>query len=87
MDDVRDAIFSMGENKLHGPDGFHVLFFQKNWDIVGTNVVKVCLEILNGGQSIEALNDTNAVLFQRRKEHAKCQIITRSVTVISHIGL
>ena len=44
-------------------------------------MVTVCLEILNGGQSIEALNDTNVVLFQRRKEHAKCQIITRSVTI------
>ena len=34
-EDVKTALFGMGSTKSPGPDGFHALFFQRNWDIMG----------------------------------------------------
>ncbi|KAL5836959.1 hypothetical protein ACOSQ3_014128 [Xanthoceras sorbifolium] len=36
--EVRAAVFDMGSNKAPGPDGFHALFFQKFWNVVGEDV-------------------------------------------------
>ncbi|KAK3183137.1 hypothetical protein Dsin_030423 [Dipteronia sinensis] len=47
-EDVRSAVFSLKPTKAHGPDGFHALFFQKFWKIVGVDVSRVCLKVLNG---------------------------------------
>lgn len=40
------------------PDGFHALFYQKYWDIVGRKMLKVVLGILNGNMSVRELNET-----------------------------
>ena len=48
-DDVRNALFDMHPTKAPGPDGFHALFFQKHWSIVGTEVSQAVLAILNDG--------------------------------------
>ncbi|GJU90335.1 hypothetical protein Tco_1302758 [Tanacetum coccineum] len=34
-EEVKSAIFSMGDDKAPGPDGFIVAFFKKVWDVVG----------------------------------------------------
>ncbi|KAL5790970.1 hypothetical protein ACOSQ2_005858 [Xanthoceras sorbifolium] len=39
--EVRSAVFEMGPNKAPGPDGFHALFFQKFWNVVGEDVCSV----------------------------------------------
>lgn len=38
-EDIKPALFGMGSTKSSGPDGFHALFFQGNWDIVGGKFV------------------------------------------------
>ncbi|KAL5743553.1 hypothetical protein ACOSQ2_026669 [Xanthoceras sorbifolium] len=48
--EVRAAVFEMGPNKAPGPDGFHALFFQKFWNVVGEDVSSVCLNVLNAFQ-------------------------------------
>ena len=65
--DVKDAVFSSGPTKAPGPDGFHGLFYQKMWDIVGPDVTKTCLDILNYGGSIVDLNVTQIVLIPKVK--------------------
>ncbi|KAL5854784.1 hypothetical protein ACOSQ4_004586 [Xanthoceras sorbifolium] len=57
----------MGPNKAPGSDGFHALFFQKFWNVVGEDVSSVCLKVLNGGCSIEEFNATNVVLISKVK--------------------
>ncbi|GKC39186.1 hypothetical protein Tco_1051570, partial [Tanacetum coccineum] len=38
IDNEKDAILSMGDDKALGPDGFTSDFFKKAWDVVGTDV-------------------------------------------------
>ncbi|KAK3223533.1 hypothetical protein Dsin_010558 [Dipteronia sinensis] len=61
-EEVRLAVFDLGPTKAPGPDGFHALFFQKFWDVIGVDVSRVCLQVLNGTSSIRAFNNTNVVL-------------------------
>nr|GEV62703.1 hypothetical protein [Tanacetum cinerariifolium] len=37
-DEVKCAIFSMGDDRASGPDGFTVAFFKKAWDVVGGDI-------------------------------------------------
>ncbi|KAL5541131.1 hypothetical protein UlMin_043417 [Ulmus minor] len=64
---IRCALFDMNPSKAPGPDGFHAIFFQKNWDIVGPKVTKACLAILNDGASIKAFNTTYVTLIPKKK--------------------
>jgi hypothetical protein len=37
--DIKKALFSIGNDKASGPDGFSSLFFKKSWDVVGGDFV------------------------------------------------
>ncbi|KAL5794878.1 hypothetical protein ACOSP7_003472 [Xanthoceras sorbifolium] len=89
--EVRSAVFEMGPNKAPGPDGFHALFFQKFWNVVGEDVSSVCLSVLNGGCSIEEFNTTNVVLIPKVKNPERmtdfkpislCSVIYKTVSKV-----
>ncbi|GJY33111.1 putative reverse transcriptase domain-containing protein [Tanacetum coccineum] len=41
--EVRDAMFSIGDNKAPGPDGYSSAFFKESWEIVGTDITKAAV--------------------------------------------
>lgn len=47
-EEVEEDIKQMAPLKSPGPDGFGVVFYQKNWSIVGTDVYETVLSILYG---------------------------------------
>ncbi|XP_075504621.1 uncharacterized protein LOC142542059 [Primulina tabacum] len=63
--DIYKALFDMHPSKAPGPDGFTALFFQKNWSIVGREVVSACLYILNDRGELDGWNETNITLIPK----------------------
>ncbi|KAL5821597.1 hypothetical protein ACOSQ3_023479 [Xanthoceras sorbifolium] len=55
----------MFPTKAPGIDGLLALFYQKFWDCVGNDVMKVCLRCLNEGQSVRNLNATLLTLIPK----------------------
>nr|GEU30804.1 hypothetical protein [Tanacetum cinerariifolium] len=60
--EVKDAMFSMGNDKAPGPDGYTVSFFKESWDIIGDDVTKVVGEFFTNGTMLKELNHTNIAL-------------------------
>lgn len=63
--DVINALNDMFPTKAPGPDGFLALFFKKYWSMVGLKTIEMCLAVLNWGESIEDMNETNIVLIPK----------------------
>lgn len=62
------ALQQMHATKALGPNGMHLLFFQKHWQIVYANTV---LKILNLGYVPGELNHTFIVLIPKKKQVVK----------------
>ncbi|KAL8111888.1 hypothetical protein AgCh_019551 [Apium graveolens] len=67
---MRVAIFYMHPDKAPGPDGMTPAFFQKNWAVVGREVVTMTKEFFRTGELTENLNATNIVLIPKKKNPA-----------------
>lgn len=38
-EEIKSAVFQLGGSRALGPDGFFGLFYQRNWHIVGRDVI------------------------------------------------
>ena len=65
LQDVHSAVHSMDPYKAPGPDGFHALFFQNYWDLVGDKVCQLVLDVLKGARFSEGLNNTFLALIPK----------------------
>ncbi|CAH1453519.1 unnamed protein product [Lactuca virosa] len=57
-EEIKHAIFDIGNDKAPGPDGFTSTFFKKAWHIVGIEVCKAVKEFFLNGQLLQAVNHT-----------------------------
>ena len=65
LEEVKKALFQIGDLKAPGPDGFPAHFYQRHWDICGEEVTKLVLRIVRGQESPECINDTILVLIPK----------------------
>ena len=64
-EEIVTALKQIHPTKSPGPDGMSALFFQKYWDIVGSNVLNMALNVLNYGMSLDVINKTNIALIPK----------------------
>nr|GEV22087.1 hypothetical protein [Tanacetum cinerariifolium] len=63
--EVKSAMFSMGNDKSPGLDGFTAAFFEDTWDIVGVDVIKAVKEFFTNGRLLKELNHTIIALIPK----------------------
>ncbi|KAJ0745065.1 putative RNA-directed DNA polymerase [Helianthus annuus] len=64
-EEVKSAMFSIGENKAPGPDGYTSAFFKHAWDIVGDEISTAILEFFDNGKLLKQLNHTILALIPK----------------------
>ncbi|KAF7839819.1 DNA polymerase alpha subunit B [Senna tora] len=91
MEELREAIFSMGPFKSPGPDGLNPVFFQSQWGIVSSSVYDMVRSIYQNPVLIEHINHTLIVLVPKtaRPECLKdlrpislCNVIYKAITKV-----
>ncbi|KAL5538284.1 hypothetical protein UlMin_045689 [Ulmus minor] len=66
-DEVHKALLGMHPTKALGIDGLPALFYQNFWDIVGPNITKVVLTVLNNQGDVSKWNETLITLISKVK--------------------
>nr|GEW61890.1 hypothetical protein [Tanacetum cinerariifolium] len=56
--EIKSVMFSMGNDKSPGLDGFTAAFFKSAWDIVGADVIDAVREFFTNGKLLRELNHT-----------------------------
>lgn len=65
--EIYNTIHSMKSLSAPGPDGLPTLFYQHYWSIIGTDIIALCLDILNSGKDPSSINHTNIWLIPKNK--------------------
>lgn len=90
-EEVRRALFSMGNYKAPGPHGFHLLFFKEKWDTVGGSIVDFVQHVFAHLTSIGDVNQTLLILIPKGIDPSRafdfrpialCNVIYKIVTKI-----
>ncbi|GJV13665.1 hypothetical protein Tco_1355206 [Tanacetum coccineum] len=56
--EIKDALFFMGDDKAPRPDGFTAAFFKKSWDIVGGEITNAVRDFFSNDKLLKELNHT-----------------------------
>ena len=64
-EEVVTTLKQMHPTKAPGLDGMSAIFFQKYWDVVGTDITCMVLNVLNSDMSIADINRTNITLIPK----------------------
>lgn len=64
-EEIADALFQIGPLKAHGPDGFPARFYQRNWGLIKSDVVRVVKEFFHTGIMPDGINATAIVLIPK----------------------
>ncbi|GJU24535.1 hypothetical protein Tco_1163156 [Tanacetum coccineum] len=63
--EIKDAVFSMGNDISSGPDSFTAAFFKEAWDIVATDVISAIREFFVNGKLLKEINHTIIALIPK----------------------
>ncbi|GJV17869.1 hypothetical protein Tco_1363192 [Tanacetum coccineum] len=65
--EVKEALFSMGDDKSPGPDGYTACFFKAAWEVVADDVTNAICEFFRNGNLLKELNHTIIALIPKVK--------------------
>ena len=72
-EDIKNALFSIGEDKAPGPDGFSSCFFKKAWGTVGRDFTEAILEFFSSGKMLKQINHSALSLIPKSKNADKVE--------------
>ncbi|GKC65600.1 methylenetetrahydrofolate reductase 1, partial [Tanacetum coccineum] len=64
-EEIKTAMFGIGDDRVPGPDGYTSAFFKKSWTIVGTDVCNAVREFFNNGKLLKEINHTFIALIPK----------------------
>jgi len=64
-EEVKKALFSIGDLKAPGPDGLHAIFYKRFWDMLGEELEDEVLAVVNSATVPEGWNATTIVLIPK----------------------
>jgi hypothetical protein len=64
-EEVKKALFNIGDLKAPGPDGLHAIFYKRYWSLIGEELTDEVLSAINSGAIPEGWNITNVVLIPK----------------------
>ncbi|GMJ07053.1 hypothetical protein HRI_004374500 [Hibiscus trionum] len=65
LDEIKEAVDGMAPLKASGLDGYPAMFYQKFWNIVGSDLSIYCMSVLNGSSEVQPINNTLIVLIPK----------------------
>ncbi|XP_050217541.1 uncharacterized protein LOC126668378 [Mercurialis annua] len=65
IDEIKEAIFSINNDKAPGPDGYSSAFFKKSWNIVGSDISKAITDFFSNGRMHKHTNSTSITLIPK----------------------
>nr|GEU75147.1 hypothetical protein [Tanacetum cinerariifolium] len=65
IEEIKAAMFAIGDDKSPGPDGYTSAFFKKGWSIVGPDVCNAVRDFFSNGCLLKEINHTFLPLFRR----------------------
>ncbi|CAN1331277.1 LINE-1 retrotransposable element ORF2 protein [Linum perenne] len=63
--EIRDALFSIGDDKSPGPDGYSAFFFKDSWNVIGPEVTNAVRDFFASGELHPGLNSTIIALIPK----------------------
>nr|GEU82374.1 hypothetical protein [Tanacetum cinerariifolium] len=57
-EEIKSAMFNIGDDRTPGPDGFSLVFFKKSWNIVGEDVCSAIKDFFHNGKLLKEINHT-----------------------------
>jgi hypothetical protein len=70
-EEVKKALFSIGDLKAPGPDGLHAIFYKRFWHLLGDDLVHEVLAAVNSCEIPAGWNDTTIVMIPKVKNPEK----------------
>nr|GEV15728.1 hypothetical protein [Tanacetum cinerariifolium] len=64
-DEIKSAMFNIGEDRAPGSDGFTSAFFKKSWDVVGNDICNAMKDFFINGKLLKEINHTFLALFPK----------------------
>ena len=64
-EEVKKALFSIGDLKALGPDGLHAIFFKRFWKMLGEELIDEVLHAVNSSTIPEGWNDNTIVMIAK----------------------
>lgn len=64
-EEVRKALFDIGDLKAPGPDGLHAIFYKRFWSMLGDDLTKEVLQAVNTCSIPDGWNDTAIVMIPK----------------------